>query len=762
VSTTVYEDAADTDVVRRRNLPSLKFVKMDSFGTMVLEQHNKLANTTLIAADDLAANGQWTIYSETTGQEYYRSDVKSFATYTGFLDQIKNNWVASTYGDPVPPTVGTHCGTVDTFAAWSDSISNDDDSWSVCKSNVRCYGPSGVLVADSYCEGLARPPVYTGCNPSLSSLAEDAVAGRIGSDDPRQTRQYSLAAVQSSLTLYAGFSEGGGVGSADLLAKLTTMKTNSSADDALRLLVSQTLSVGLFVPVGAVTIDSKSLLSENVGYIEHYRTRNSANINVASPTCPSGVAAACCDVDGSCTDGTDEWCCDGTFHCSNDGYAYAVAKGGSLCGIAKVPDGLQIDYSVQVLKASTASSDALAEAKKIKDMMEACDYCCGDGQYPVSSALSNIYSGMKAIVNGQTHGRRLGSEGAVSDLIARQSGTIAWDYGNPPLLSQMSETTSLETVLSELMATSSSSNQAELQRICQVDGYWAAQSAWLFSVDITDKTVSMLISTANAPTTTVQRDCQIVGARDARYNTVCGVNIDLVCDEAPDPTVAATESLSGITCSAKQCSLTLQALRTSDVAQGFRVTKVSGDVRDTYSACACPDILAYEMASPEPVATVVRVGVNGGGQGGAYCNSDGVTGYDPSNADSALFYCKEELVVPTAAKEEMDLVPIISGAVGGVFAVGLLVMIYNRQGKQKKHAVGNVPGMRKHNNKSDRKGWSAGNIERPLGPPPIINDPVSKEYGLGASEPSAGTSAPSGKGVKNPIMTDALERHDSF
>ena len=49
-------------------------------------------------------------------------------------------------------------------------------------------------------------------------------------------------------------------------------------------------------------------------------------------TCPSGENAACCDTDGSCVDGDDDWCCNGNFYCSNDGVEYANNKGGILCG----------------------------------------------------------------------------------------------------------------------------------------------------------------------------------------------------------------------------------------------------------------------------------------------------------------------------------------------------------------------------------------------------------------------------------------------
>jgi len=48
--------------------------------------------------------------------------------------------------------------------------------------------------------------------------------------------------------------------------------------------------------------------------------------------CPDdGGAATCCDVDESCTNGDDDWCCDDEFYCSNDGAEYAEGRGGILC-----------------------------------------------------------------------------------------------------------------------------------------------------------------------------------------------------------------------------------------------------------------------------------------------------------------------------------------------------------------------------------------------------------------------------------------------
>ena len=46
---------------------------------------------------------------------------------------------------------------------------------------------------------------------------------------------------------------------------------------------------------------------------------------------PDDGYAHCCDVDGSCTDGDDDYCCGVEFYCSNDGTEYAEENGGILC-----------------------------------------------------------------------------------------------------------------------------------------------------------------------------------------------------------------------------------------------------------------------------------------------------------------------------------------------------------------------------------------------------------------------------------------------
>ena len=49
------------------------------------------------------------------------------------------------------------------------------------------------------------------------------------------------------------------------------------------------------------------------------------------PICPEGVFAQCCDEDESCNDGSDDWCCNNGYYCSNDGVEYAKLNGGILC-----------------------------------------------------------------------------------------------------------------------------------------------------------------------------------------------------------------------------------------------------------------------------------------------------------------------------------------------------------------------------------------------------------------------------------------------
>ncbi|KAK3277010.1 hypothetical protein CYMTET_14957 [Cymbomonas tetramitiformis] len=50
----------------------------------------------------------------------------------------------------------------------------------------------------------------------------------------------------------------------------------------------------------------------------------------ATPACPSGGQATCCDPDGDCIFLDDEWCCDGNFFCSTN-QQRARAKGGRTC-----------------------------------------------------------------------------------------------------------------------------------------------------------------------------------------------------------------------------------------------------------------------------------------------------------------------------------------------------------------------------------------------------------------------------------------------
>jgi hypothetical protein len=171
-------------------------------------------------------------------------------------------------------------------------------------------------------------------------------------------------------------------------------------------------------------------------------------------------------------------------------------------------------------------------------------------------------------------------------------------------------------------------------------------------------------------------------------------------------------------------------------------------VRDTYNACACDSIAAYELYAPVPIVTSVEAGINGDGKGGAYCDSDGVTGFDTESPASVLYYCKEDLEVETAPEKSTDLVPIIGGAVGGLFALGALVMLNKRQQGNKRHAVGNLPGMHK-------SGWHAN--------PTLLSAPtdqVSQSYGI--MPPPSGAPPPVQASGKNPIVGENLERSDSF
>jgi hypothetical protein len=199
--------------------------------------------------------------------------------------------------------------------------------------------------------------------------------------------------------------------------------------------------------------------------------------------------------------------------------------------------------------------------------------------------------------------------------------------------------------------------------------------------------------------------------------------------------------------------------------QGFRVIKVPDEVRDAYSACACPTIDAADASAPDPVETEVQPDIRGAGKGGDYCADAEVAGFDTENTKSVLYYCKDDLEAVAASKKETPLVPIICGAVGALFAAVAMVMMYNRQQKGKRHQIGNVPGTRRvvgaRPKKKKGSGPSFNKMDSPMGPPPRATissgsgDPVSREYGLGP--PPAAK-----KSVKNPIMTDNLDRHDSF
>ena len=45
---------------------------------------------------------------------------------------------------------------------------------------------------------------------------------------------------------------------------------------------------------------------------------NTTDLTMSSPICPeSGLAAVCCIENGNCFDGTDYWCCENEYYCSN-------------------------------------------------------------------------------------------------------------------------------------------------------------------------------------------------------------------------------------------------------------------------------------------------------------------------------------------------------------------------------------------------------------------------------------------------------------
>jgi len=59
----------------------------------------------------------------------------------------------------------------------------------------------------------------------------------------------------------------------------------------------------------------------------------------------------CCDVDGSCYDGNDDWCCNDIPYCSNDGAEYAEAEGIIECPIIPF-----IDDDLRMLAGDTSES----------------------------------------------------------------------------------------------------------------------------------------------------------------------------------------------------------------------------------------------------------------------------------------------------------------------------------------------------------------------------------------------------------------------
>ena len=90
-----------------------------------------------------------------------------------------------------------------------------------------------------------------------------------------------------------------------------------------------------------------------------------------APTCPTtGATADCCDVDNSCVDGDDDWCCAGQFYCSNDGTAYAESMGGILCPSTTVTSCEWDFYSEDEWRSSAAYTT-----------------CCSTSQVSMSTSL---------------------------------------------------------------------------------------------------------------------------------------------------------------------------------------------------------------------------------------------------------------------------------------------------------------------------------------------------------------------------------------
>ena len=75
------------------------------------------------------------------------------------------------------------------------------------------------------------------------------------------------------------------------------------------------------------------------------------DVNARTVTYRNGVTPTCCDGDGTCDDGDDDYCCGGDFYCSNDGEDYARGMGGVLC-----PDSLPMTCPSSVTSPPTPTS----------------------------------------------------------------------------------------------------------------------------------------------------------------------------------------------------------------------------------------------------------------------------------------------------------------------------------------------------------------------------------------------------------------------
>ena len=89
---------------------------------------------------------------------------------------------------------------------------------------------------------------------------------------------------------------------------------------------------GLTITDSTFSMDAASTASlggtiqfENAGAVELTGT------SIVAGSTPMPNPPTCCDGDGSCTDGDDDYCCGGEFFCSHDGAEYAASRGGILC-----------------------------------------------------------------------------------------------------------------------------------------------------------------------------------------------------------------------------------------------------------------------------------------------------------------------------------------------------------------------------------------------------------------------------------------------